>query len=1023
MQLHVKAQGSKDWLLLLYIRLLILTGDTTLKKMTSNYWTVFGVVSALIICLILEVSIVNVSGFSNPHNSATDIPIFSALGVFSIISQLIILNFVYTKNVPYEKSILRIMNKAMVLTQLAIIIILVIILIEINFMLSYYLVHLELVFMISSIIAVGVMGLLSYKFITWLRLNKNRITLAYLFASLSLSINAIIGMIYVADQFNYVADVIQPKPYGGFIMHSHYSSLADLYTISSGIAFVLFWLGTVLLLQSYRKRLGAIKFWIIMLVPLLYFLSQFQPLVISMLFNYTSGNPMLYSTVYVLMLEVSTPIGGILFGLAFMIVARKIQNAKVKGYLVISGIGLLFLLISYRPQEIITGPFPPFGLLSASFMGMASFLVFIGIYSAAISVSQDSVLRQSIRKIALQEASFLDAIGTAEMEQKIERRAVNVAKEQQGTLTQQTGIQSSLTESDMKQYVSEVLKEIHVLQNIDEILSKGKEILETSTEFLVCSKAGGIRLVYNNYFGSYEKIMQEYSKGKHKGIRLVISIDRDSIDIVQKFLSIGVHVKHVKNMPPIDFAVSDKEMVASIEGEVKNLLVSTEQPYIDHFTSIFNELWKSGIDAKDRIKAIEEGIDTEGIEIIQNPAEIQKIIFDLLKSAREEILVIFSSANAFHRQEYLGATQFLKDAANERGVKARILTPKDDLIVQTTQRWMEQQSQQNQEQQLPNQQKINIRFIEPYLQTKVSLLIVDREFSLAVELKDDAAQKSYEAMGLATYSNSKPTVLSYVSIFENLWRQNELYQQVKEANEQLELANEKLKIHDKIQQEFINIAAHELKTPIQPILGLSEVVLSRTKDVEQAKLLEVINRNAQRLHRLTEDILDVTRIESKSLHLRKERFNLIEMINSAITDSKGQIKKEYKDNIKLESIFNEDVFIKADRNRIYQVILNLLSNAIKFTKEGTIVITAAAEEKNGNNEVIVSVKDTGQGIDSEILPRLFTKFATKSETGGTGLGLFISKSIVEAHGGKIWAENNADGKGATFSFSLPIINK
>ena len=989
-------------------------------KMTSNYWTVFGVVSALIICLVLEVSILNVSGFSNPHNSVTDIPIFSALGVFSIISQLIILSFVYTKNVHYEKSILRIMYKAMVLTQLAIIIILVMILSEVNFTLSYYLVHLELVFMISSVTAVGVMGLLSYKFITWLKLNKSRITFAYLFASLSLSINAIIGIIYVSDQFNYVPDVIQPKPYGGFILHTHYSSLTDLYTISSSVTFVLFWLGTVLLLQNYRKRLGAIKFWIIMLVPLLYFLSQFQPIVTSVLFDYSSGNPMLFSIVYVLMLEVSTPVGGIVFGLAFMLVARKIQNEKVKGYLVISGIGLLLLLISYRPQEIITGPFPPFGLLSASFMGLASFLVFIGIYSAATSASQDSVLRQSIRKIALQEASFFDAIGTPEMDQEIERRAVNVAKEQQRTLTQQTGIQSSLAENDMKQYVSEVLKEIHVLQNIDEILSKGKEILETSTEFLVCSKAGGIRLVYNNYFGSYEKIMQEYSKGKHKGIRLVASIDRDSIDVVQKFLTIGVHIRHVKNMPPIDFAVSDKEMVASIEktgsGQaIKNLLVSTEQPYIDHFTSIFNELWKNGIDAKDRIKAIEEGIDTEGIEIIQNPAEIQKIIFDLLKSAREEILVMFSSANAFHRQEYLGAVQLLKEAANEREVKSRILTPKDDLIVQTARRWMEQQSQQ----------KINIRFIDPYLQTKVSLLIVDRKFSLAVELKDDAAQKSYEAMGLATYSNSKPTVLSYVSIFENLWRQNELYQQVKEANEQLESANEKLKIHDKIQQEFINIAAHELRTPIQPILGLSEIILSKTKDIEQAKLLEIVNRNAKRLQRLTEDILDVSKIESKSLHLSKVRFNLIEMINGAIADSRHQIKKEYKDNIKLESLFNEDVFIAADRNRIYQVILNLLNNAIKFTKEGRIVISAAAvQEKNGHNDVvIVSVSDTGQGIDYEILPRLFTKFATKSETGGTGLGLFISKSIIEAHGGKIWAENNASGKGATFSFSLPIVNK
>ncbi|HEY7081791.1 MAG TPA: hypothetical protein VH500_19020 [Nitrososphaeraceae archaeon] len=176
-------------------------------------------------------------------------------------------------------------------------------------------------------------------------------------------------------------------------------------------------------------------------------------------------------------------------------------------------------------------------------------------------------------------------------------------------------------------------------------------------------------------------------------------------------------------------------------------------------------------DAEVRIKTIEDGVDTEGIEIIQNPAEIQKTIFNLLKAAEEEILVIFSSANAFHHQEYLGATQYLKDIANERGLKVRILTPSDDLIIETSRRWTEQLIQQEQEQQLSKQQKINIRFIEPYLQTRVSLLIVDRKFSLAVELKDDDAQKSYEAMGLATYSNSKPTVLSYVSIFENLWRQ------------------------------------------------------------------------------------------------------------------------------------------------------------------------------------------------------------------------------------------------------------
>ena len=443
-----------------------LTGESTLKarfmKTLSNYWTVFGVVSVLTVCLVLEVSIVNVSGFSNPHNSANDIPIYSALSVFSIVAQLIILNFVYTRKIPFERSILMVTYKAMVLTQLAIIIILVTILVEINFTLSYRLIHLELIFMISSVTAVAVMSLLSYKFITWLRLDKSRITFAYLLASISLSVNTIIGMIFVSNQLSYVSDIIQPSLYGVYLLHNTYtytSSLAILYTISSGVTFVLFWLGTVLLLQSYRKRLGTIKFWIIMIVALLYFLSQFQPLVTGVLLDYSYGNPTLYSIVYVLMLEVSTPIGGLLFGLAFMLVALRIQNAKVKGYLVISGIGLLLLLISYRPQEIITGPFPPFGLLSASFMGLSSYLVFFGIYSSAISVSQDSNMRKSIRKSVESEVKFIGNIASAEMTNTITERVLRKVKAVSDSIPEDTGIATSLTDIEIKEYVAEVIKE------------------------------------------------------------------------------------------------------------------------------------------------------------------------------------------------------------------------------------------------------------------------------------------------------------------------------------------------------------------------------------------------------------------------------------------------------------------------------------------------------------------------------------------------------------------------------------
>lgn len=250
------------------------------------------------------------------------------------------------------------------------------------------------------------------------------------------------------------------------------------------------------------------------------------------------------------------------------------------------------------------------------------------------------------------------------------------------------------------------------------------------------------------------------------------------------------------------------------------------------------------------------------------------------------------------------------------------------------------------------------------------------------------------------------------------------------SNQRLAVANEQLKIHDKMQKEFINIAAHELRTPIQPIIGLSEVLRSKKGSYSVGGLenqqqmhdefLDVIIRNAKRLGRLTQDILDITKIESQSLTLNKEKFNLNQLISDAVEDYRNQLAKENTDgkNIQLEIVSNESLWVEADRTRIHQVLSNLLSNAIKFTIEGTISVITERKD----NEIFVSVSDVGTGIHSEILPKLFTKFTTKSNT-GTGLGLYISKSIVEAHGGRIWAKNNADSNmeqvGATFTFSIP----
>ena len=249
---------------------------------------------------------------------------------------------------------------------------------------------------------------------------------------------------------------------------------------------------------------------------------------------------------------------------------------------------------------------------------------------------------------------------------------------------------------------------------------------------------------------------------------------------------------------------------------------------------------------------------------------------------------------------------------------------------------------------------------------------------------------------------------------------------LKENNKLLELANEKLKIHDKMQKEFINIAAHELRTPIMPILGdamfLEKQFEAGKKEVmiDKEQVSSII-RNAKRLKRLSSDILDITRIESQSLKLNQEKFNIKDVIVSCISDIKLQIISNNSEQLNnLDIVYHpKDIFVFADKNRITQVIFNLLSNSLKFTESGSITVEAALEKDKTKNKdyVVVRVTDSGQGIDPEILPRLFTKFASKSFE-GTGLGLFISKSIIHSHSGNIWAYNNSVS-GATFCFRIP----
>jgi two-component system sensor histidine kinase VicK len=531
---------------------------------------------------------------------------------------------------------------------------------------------------------------------------------------------------------------------------------------------------------------------------------------------------------------------------------------------------------------------------------------------------------------------------------------------------------------------------------------------------------------------------------KYGGSSLIITnIEKETIPAVKELSEAGANIRHIDSTNLRRSVIYDDNVayfsiveepvitcsaikdVEETEGE-DLWIASTEPSVIQSAKRRFLSDWENAVASIDRINELEHGKPIEITRIMKDNKEAVNVYMSLAQSTKEEALYLLPSAKALLRIKSANILDALVEAAKKRRAKIKILCPIDSEnkhIVEGLKNDLLYNYNTN----------IEFKVSDP---TKSTILIIDRAHVFTSELRNNATYDIYEALSLSTYSNSKPTIESYITLFESLWKQ-------KEFADKLKLANEKLKTHDKMQKEFINVAAHELRTPTQSILALTSLIAHHPE--RRDEMMQAISRNAARLQRLTTDILDVTRIESQTLKLNKERFDLNDFIHDFVEDYRRHIEKDNV-NVKILLLYDGNevdnnngshLFVEADRERMSQVISNLLNNAIKFTQEGNISINVMknvgrevkgkwkeADRKEEQEVVTVNIKDTGVGIDTEILPRLFTKFASKSDTGGTGLGLFISKSIVEAHGGKMWATNNIFAerieKGATFSFSLPL---
>jgi len=525
----------------------------------------------------------------------------------------------------------------------------------------------------------------------------------------------------------------------------------------------------------------------------------------------------------------------------------------------------------------------------------------------------------------------------------------------------------------------------------------------------------------------YEEYKCNYKKARKRGvkIRFVTEITKENIQYCKEVRKIVNEFRHFDGFKG-GIAVSESEFMGTTilkEEQLLNLVIHSKQKeVIEQQQYIFNTIWEKAIPYEQRVREIDKGIEEpEFLNTIRETQEIQNLVYQIIDSAKEDIKTILTPSSSFSNE--IASKIYKKISSSNNKIKSEIIIPSYSNEFTWNSNIFNNFSSLN---------NIQIKYLqEKLLQTKISIIIIDKKYFLVVGLNDDTFNNISDTIGLALYSNNHQLVLTYIAIFNALWQQVDLYNKINQIYKSL-LAR------DKAQQEFINITAHELRNPLQPIIGLIGVLHSSgNKETENHnEMLNVIARNAKKLQRLSEDILDVAKIENSYLKLKKEKFDLNELILSVIDDFKDEAVKE---NVKIK-VLNQNknaidiipsslspFIIFADRYRICQVITNLLINALKFTKDGTITISlwkkTCDKENTKNDTVFISVKDTGSGVDPKILPKIFTAFATKSNK-GTGLGLFISKKIVEAHGGRIWAKNNnkESKKGSTFAFELPLNN-
>lgn len=563
-----------------------------------------------------------------------------------------------------------------------------------------------------------------------------------------------------------------------------------------------------------------------------------------------------------------------------------------------------------------------------------------------------------------------------------------------------------------------------VLENAQEAASNIYKVIMESKYLSVCCTADYMQLISKYYLDINKKMLEKHHEGKSKAIRWITSInDNKDIDVVNAFTRDPLKIRHTSERLPINFVVSDKYIASTTENMIggnnffSHLLLSNDPLYVEHFYHIFNKIWKQSVVAEDRIKEL---TDSEFFKarIISNPQKSLRLIKKYYSLAQKDILIILPSFNGLIRMERSKNLEKLNELASD-GILVKIL------IIQS-------QGMDYLREIKKNYSHIKFRTTQINFPIYHRITIIDKTTTIILKIKDDTITNTPIASGITTFIDGQTTALSYTGIFETIWNQAEMFESLKKINE-------KLHSHKRMQQEFLGMIAHELRNPIQPIIGLTEYVKDKIKDKRQIELLDSVINCGQKLNALTENLLDVSHIEDNIFSIDKKKFDLSKSISNIIKIFDNLLRKTGK---KIEFRFNyseKEYFIVADRNRIEQALSNLIHNSIKsisrkpnVEKQGIISIrikeltttmttfTNSSRYGKKKGQIIeISIEDNGQGIDSKIMKDLFKKFKS---TDGYGLGLYISRKIIEAHGGNIFADKKKKD-GAKFIISLPMLTK